>query len=418
MNEFFLHYLWKYQLVEDMETVSGARLEVQSPGEANESEGPDFQNALLRIDGQLWAGNVEIHLRSSDWYVHGHEKDERYDNVILHVVWEHDVDVFRKDNSPIEILELKGKVPGKLLENYMRLTRQKEKWIACESLFEAPMQDALEGWWERLYIERLEGRTEFFSGLLQETNNDWEAVLFYALMKNFGLKVNGETFLRVARSVGFDVVKKIAGKGVVLEAVLLGQAGLLDDADDPYAQRLKDEYSFYKTKYGLNTGTKVHFFRLRPPNFPGIRLSQISELYNRYPYLFRELMQAESIDAYYDLLSVAASGYWDTHYHFGTEGKKSKKKTTRSFIDLLIINTIIPLRFHYYKSLGKDESGRLFEWMRKLPAEKNSIIRNYVRMGLNVPDALVSQALLQLKKRYCDRGNCTACRIGWKVLNR
>ena len=249
---------------------------VTSVGQHNFNSGPDFFNAKLQIGNQLWAGNVEVHIKSSDWFLHNHEQDKAYDSVILHVVWEHDTDVFRKDNTSIPTLQLRDFTNKAVLNNYEKLFSKNGKWINCENDFALVDDFVLINWLERLYFERLERKLETIKMLLEETKNDWEAVLFIMLAKNFGLKVNGESFYSLAKSIDFSVVRKSQSNLTAIEALLFGQAGMLvDDLEIAYYLQLQKEYQFLKQKFKLkNNGVlPIQFFRLRPPNFPTIRLS-------------------------------------------------------------------------------------------------------------------------------------------------
>lgn len=283
MQEDFLHYVWKHKAFSSilLKTASGESIVILKLGEHNHNSGPDFFNAQLNIDSQLWAGNVEIHIKSSDWYVHGHEKDKAYDNVILHVVWEHDTEVFRSDNSVIPTLELKQYVDVNLLTNYKALIQSKS-WINCETHYPEVDDFILNNWIERLYIERLERKSNDILKLLKESKNDWEAVLFKMLLKNFGLKVNGEAFFSLANSVDYTIIRKLQNNILDLEALLFGQASLLeDDVQELYFLDSKERYQYLVQKFQLNNQgvLPLQFFRLRPPNFPTIRLSQFANLF-------------------------------------------------------------------------------------------------------------------------------------------
>lgn len=420
MKEEFLHYLWQYQLFNKKELTStkGISILVQKTGNHNTNSGPDFSNAKLTIGKQVWAGNIEIHLKSSDWYVHNHEKDPAYDNVILHVVWKDDMAIFRSNNTPICTLELKGLVPKELLHNYQQLFQNNTKWIACENNLENIAQFHIDNWLERLYIERLEQKSIYITDLLSKETNHWEAVLFKLLAKNYGLKINATSFAAMADSVNFNIIRKEKNKQENLEALLMGQSGLLSkDYDDVYYNNLKQLYRYQKEKYKLETSKiNVAFFRLRPPNFPTIRISQLANLYVNRVNLFQDLMQENKLENLYRVLNSQTSGYWDTHYSFDKESRKRIKKTTKSFLDLLIINTIIPLKFSYQKHLGSLNFEPLLKLIREVKPEKNSIINKFKQLGIDSQDALQSQALLELKNNYCDKQKCLQCQIGASLL--
>lgn len=387
-------------------------------GEHNHNSGPDFFNAQLSIDGQLWAGNVEIHVKSSDWYLHGHEKDKAYDNVILHVVWEHNTEVFRNDNSVIPTLELKPLVNRNLINNYMALLQSKS-WINCEAHYPEVDEFVLNNWIERLYIERLERKSNDIQKMLKASQNDWEAVLFKMLLKNFGLKVNGESFLSLANSVDYSVVRKLQHNSTDTEALLFGQAGLLeDDIQEAYFLDLKKRYQFLVQKFKLNNQgvSPLQFFRLRPPNFPTIRISQFANLYATEHQLFSKLINATTVDDLYLLFSKTVTEFWTTHYTFKTDSKPSKKNISKSFIDLLIINTIIPLKFCYAKAKDENIEQKLFDLIKSIKIEKNSIVEKFLQMRAMEKNALSSQALIQLKTFYCDKNKCLQCAIGNSLI--
>ncbi len=420
MQEDFLHYIWKHKAFDtkDLKTVNGESVSIKKLGEHNHNAGPDFFNAQLSIDSQVWAGNVEIHIKSSDWYVHNHEVDKAYDNVILHVVWEHDTEIFRKNNSEIPTLELKHYVNKSLLGNYQKLMQSKS-WINCESNFSEVDDFLLNNWLDRLYIERLEEKSEAIEQLLEQSSNDWEAVLFKMLLKNFGLKVNGESFSSLASSFDFSVVRKIQNNVLDIEALLFGQSNLLEeDVQDVYYLDLKERYKFLKQKFKLNNQgvLPVQFFRLRPPNFPSIRLSQFANLCALEQNLFSRVIDFKTKADYYNLLKKEVTDFWKTHYTFSKVSKKSKKQLTESFIDLIIINTIIPLKFSYAKSQGKFIDEDLFKLVKQIKMEKNSIVSRFLEIKKIEKNALNSQALLQLKPQYCDKNKCLRCAVGNSLI--
>ena len=428
MNEDFLHFLWKKQLL-GTDLLLGTQKEkirILDPGEMNNDAGPDFFNAQIKIGEQLWAGNVEIHIKSSDWFLHNHEQDKAYDNVILHVVWEHDTDVYRKDNTTIATLVLKDLVNKEVLNNYEKLflipiAIGTNKWINCEHDFKEVDNFILNNWLERLYIERLERKAKAIEVLLKESKNDWEAVLFKMLAKNFGLKVNGESFFSLAQSIDFSIIRKTQSKQHVLEALLFGQAGLLEfDIEDGYYLSLVNEYKFLTQKFNLkNTQVlPIQFFRLRPANFPTIRLSQLASLYNVKQNLFSKIIKTEDLNEFYDLFEVATPEFWNTHYTFQKESKASKKRVTKSFVDLLLINTILPIKFCYAKHQGVEVDISILKIANAMTSERNSIIDAFNNLKTVSKSSLDSQALIQLKTEYCDKNKCLQCAIGYSLLNK
>ncbi|PCH53875.1 MAG: hypothetical protein COC22_01470 [Flavobacteriaceae bacterium] len=421
MKENLLHFIWKLKLFssKNLQTINGEIISIISTGIRNSNTGPDFLNAKITINKQLWAGNIEIHIHSSDWYAHNHEVDENYDAVILHVVWEHDVEVFRNSNEAIATLELKNFISKGLLNKHEQLFGKTKKWINCEQDIAAINPFVLSHWFERLYFERLEHKSIQIGQLLIKNNNDWEATLFILLAKNFGLKINADAFLNFAQSFDFSIVRKISSKPEQVEALFFGQAGLLlNTSESVYFIKLKAAYEYLQLKFKLISisNNQVQFFRLRPNNFPTIRLSQLALLYSHYQNLFSKIMEINTIQGFYDLLNVSTSKFWETHYTFEKESKQSAKKLTKSFVDLLLINTIIPLKFMFLKSLGESDFSAIIAIIEKIKPEKNTIISNFSDLKIKSNNAFETQALLQLKNEYCNKQLCLQCSIGKELL--
>ena len=375
MREDFLHYIWKYKLLNlgELKTTQNEKVQLLKSGEQNHNTGPDFFNAQIIIEDQRWAGNVEIHVKSSDWYVHGHEKDLNYDSIILHVVWEHDIDVYTKENFVVPTLELNKHLDKNILNNYQKIFSKSQKWINCENVISSVDPFIIENWLERLYIERLEQKSELIQQMLVASKNDWEAVLVKLLFKNFGLKVNGDAFLNLINSMDFSIIRKEKQSLERLEALLFGQAGLLnDDIQEAYYQALKMEFNYLIKKYNLQTNLKsqFQFFRLRPNNFPTIRIAQLAALLNQHQYLFSKIITTTQLNDYYELFNVSVSSFWKTHYSFSSTSKMSGKRLTKSFIDLLLINTIVPLKFIYLKQINKLNEQEILEMVRQIKPEK------------------------------------------------
>jgi hypothetical protein len=420
MQEDFLHYIWKHKAFDtsNLKTTNNEVVTIKKLGQHNFNSGPDFFNAQIFIADQLWAGNVEIHIKSSDWYIHNHENDKAYDNVILHVVWEHDTEIFRNDNSEIPTLELKHYVNKNLIDSYKKLIQSKS-WINCENSFSELNNFHLSNWLERLYIERLERKSADIQLLLKSSNNNWEAVLFKMLTKNFGLKINGESFLSLANSFDFSIVRKLQIESLDLEALLFGQADLInDDVQEVYYKDLQKRYEFLKQKFRLNSQgvLPLQFFRLRPPNFPTIRLSQLAMLYSQRTNLFSEVIALKTKEDVYKVFNIETSKFWKSHYTFSKKSKLTKKLLSKSFIDLLIINTIIPLQFSYAQAQGKPIEDHVFNFMKQLNIEKNSIVSKFLDLKSIEKTALSSQALIQLKGQYCDKNKCLQCAIGNSLI--
>jgi len=422
MKEDFLHYLWKFKKFDtlNLKTFNGEEITIINVGQYLELAGPDFFNAQITIGNQKWAGNVEIHLKSSDWYVHHHERDEAYKNVILHVVWEHDTEIFRKNNTEIPVLELKKYVDAVTISNYQSLISPKS-WIFCEKQIQEIDEFVFKNWQERLFFERLERKSKPIFDLLEQTNQDWEAVLFCFLAKNFGLNTNGEIFFKIAQTIPFSVIRKESFEVENLEALIFGTAGLLDsEKEDNYFKDLKFRYFYLLHKYQLDKSyvEPVQFFKHRPDNFPTIRLSQFANLYHSQQNLFSRINTLNSLKSCYDLFQVSASEYWLNHYQFDKESPKKKKSLSKSFIDLIVINTIIPLQFAFAKSQGKEISDDLIRLFNEVAPEKNAIIDKFNSFGIVSKSAFETQSLLQLKNEYCNKSKCLECSVGIELLKK
>jgi len=422
MKEDFLHYLWKFKKFDtlNLKTFNDEEITILNVGQYLELAGPDFFNAQITIANQKWAGNVEIHLKSSDWYVHHHESDSAYENVILHVVWEHDTEIFRKNNTEIPVLELRKYVEPATIANYQSLMAPKS-WIFCEKQLKEINEFTLKNWQERLFFERLERKSKPIYELLEQTNQDWEAVLFCLLAKNFGLNTNGETFFKIAQSIPFSIIRKESFEVENLEALILGNAGLLDsEKEDNYFKDLKFRYYYLLHKYQIEKKVvePVQFFKQRPDNFPTIRLSQLANLYHSQQNLFSKISTSKSVKKIYEVFHVSASEYWQNHYQFDKESPKKSKMLSKSFIDLVIINTIIPLQFAYAKSQGKEISEDLIELLNEVAPEKNAIIDKFSSFGLKSKSAFETQSLLQLKNEYCNKSRCLECALGMELLKK
>ena len=423
MQEDFLHYLWKYKKFDHTKitTTSNTPISILATGEHNLNSGPDFFNAKIKIGEQIWAGNVEIHLRSSDWYVHRHETDPNYDNVILHVVWEDDIEIFRKDNTSIPTVELKQLVDAKTLITYEDLLKKgSTRWINCELDFFNFDGFTLENWLERVYFERLQAKSLKILELLKQSENNWEEVFYVLLLKSFGSKINADAFENIALNTPFQVIRKIGTSQFQLEALLFGQAGFLEvvSIEDMYFKELQNEYQFLKKKYKLeNYQIQPRYFRLRPDNFPNIRLSQFANLISTNSQLFSKIVKSKTKEEIYSLLQAEVSEYWNTHYTFSKIHKNRSKKLSKNFIDLLIINTIVPIKFCYQKAVGNYEEIDILGIMQDLSSESNSIIDHFEQLRPNTSkNAMFSQGLLQLKLAYCDKNACLKCSLGSKLI--
>lgn len=420
MKEEFLHYIWQYKKIafSNLQTTNKESLTIINVGSYLQQAGPDFFNAQIEIDNQKWAGNIEIHIKSSDWYLHHHERDENYDSVILHVVWEHDTEIFRRDNSEIPVFELKNYVSADLIHQYEKLKGAKS-WIYCENEINNIPQFVFQNWQERLFFERLENKFRPIEAFLLETKNDWEAAFFCFLAKNFGLNTNGDSFFKMAQSIPFSIIRKEAFELENLEAILFGRANLLTvEKEDSYYKDLKFRWDYLQNKYQLSSVhiDPIQFFKLRPDNFPTVRLSQLANLYHFHQNLFSKVIRAKNSHELYEIFSVSVGKYWQTHYQFDKESTRKTKSLSKSFIDLLIINTIVPFQFAYDKIQNKESAEENIMILEQISAEKNAIIDKFQSVGVVAKNAFETQSLLQLKNEYCNKSKCLQCSVGLELL--
>ncbi|MGB2170960.1 MAG: DUF2851 family protein [Flavobacteriaceae bacterium] len=421
MKEDFLHYVWKHQKFppSQLTTTTNEAVRIVHPGRYNASDGPDFLEAQIIIDGIKWVGSLEIHLKSSDWYRHNHQNDTRYDNVILHVVWEDDIDVCRRDGTLVPTLVLSEYIPQNTIQQLRYFFSQKTSFIPCEEQLKQMPLPLFLLWKERLYIERLETKSSDIQSLLKWTNNDWEGVLFILLARNFGLNINGEAFGQIAKSIPFSVVRKIREARKDLEALFLGQAGLVNsDTPTQYAKELWERFSYLRHKFSLPQpeGVRLNFSGLRPPNFPTIRWVQLAALYANSAQLFSKFYSRNRIQTSW-LKEIEVSPFWETHYTFSKSSAKRSKPLSERFIDLLKINTLIPFYFSFEKAMCNDPSEIIIDWIREIKGEENTITQGFVKIGGSNATALDSQAYIHLKKNYCNLKKCLLCAVGVHLLN-
>lgn len=417
--EQLLHYVWKHRMwhTAPLTTTDGREVEVIDVGLHNHNAGPDFFNAKVKIDGTLWVGNVEIHDRASDWYHHGHDHDEKYRNVILHVVGTADRDV--ADNEGRLIPQLVLSVPQQVADNYRELLTA-DQYPPCYRIIPELKPLTVHAWMSALQTERLEQKTQAIKKRVEECNGDWEAAYFVTLARNYGFGINGDAFEAWAKSIPLHNVDHHRDDLFQIEALFLGQAGLLErEGEDDYFLRLQQEYRYLAHKFRMSPidSHLWNFLRLRPQNFPYIRLSQLAVLYyNRHAGL-SALLECETLKQAEEMMKTHVSPYWETHYSFGSESDKNPKNLSISSIRLLIINTIVPVLFAYGRHVGNERlCDRAFDLLEQLQAENNHITRMWAECGLTVQSAGDSQALIQLKKEYCDRKDCLRCRIGYEYL--
>lgn len=421
MKEDFLHYLWKYKKVPlSCQLSTGESLEILSFGQYNILSGADFFNAKLLIGGQQWAGNVEMHLKSSHWYAHGHQQDPAYRNVILHVVWEHDVEVFDSNNQPIPTLELKNIIAPEFFSRYQTSFWAPYQFIPCEKNYKLTSEMMLSSWKKRLFAERLEEKSAFIAEVWQEAQWDWEKVLFLLLLKYFGGVVNGEAFLEIGRHLDFSIIRKECSHPLHLEALFLGRANLLpEEGEHTYIKDLQQHYAYLKQKYNLQDINPIINFRgLRPQGFPTIRLSQLAQVYEQRESLFSKILEITDWHSLLALFKVGVSDFWETHYTFHKVSPKVKKPISATLLQLLLINVLVPIQYFYNKTLGKDITEALIKTIKGLPAERNGVVDAFQHLDAKVETAFDSQVLLQQHKQYCKGKRCLDCAIGIALLQK
>lgn len=421
MKEELLHYVWRVQRFNctHLMTTQGQKINILQFGQHNRDAGPDFTNARIQIGDTLWAGQVEMHLKASDWLKHEHQLDPNYSNVILHVVLEEDIPICHPNGEPIPCLELKSRIPGKVAKMYQRLQHNSD-WIPCQQLLPQVPAITRQIWLDRLLVERLQRRCIYIKDQLTTYKYDWEACLYHCLAKSFGMKVNGDPFERLASHLPLRIIQKHRHNILQLEALFFGQAGLLNQSfTDAYPLQLQREYKFLAHKYQLQPISKNHwkFLRMRPANFPTIRLAQLARLYHQTEHLFSKILAIQHIKEVENLLAIQVSHYWKDHYLFDKPSSSRVKSLGKSSIHLFTINTIAPILFLY----GKEKDQGTFcevalQLLEEIPPESNHIISKWKEVGFTPRSAYQSQALLELKKEYCHPKNCLDCSIGSTIL--
>jgi hypothetical protein len=423
MNEDFLHFIWKYCYynAKSLTTTAGENLEVLRPGEQNTDGGPDFLNARIRIGDTQWAGNIEIHLNSSDWVKHKHNKDKSYDNIILHVVYNNDFIVLRTNKEPIPVFELKELIPHDIYRKYLNILNSKH-WIPCEGLIKQTSPLTIGLWMDRVLIERLERKTESISTILKLHKNSWENAFYIHLARNFGFKLNAEPFEMLSKATPLSNLIKHKNHLFQLEAMLFGQSGLLNkNMRDSYGDSLFQEYSILKQKFDLTplNGHLWKFLRLQPSGFPTIRIAQFASLIYKSTHLFSKILDGSRLTDVEELFEAECSEYWHTHYVFGKESPRRSKRIGRSAIDNIIINTVVPFLFIYGVQKKEDKyKNRAIRFLEQMEGEKNAVITKWKFLGTPVKTAANTQALLELKNNYCALKRCLTCGIGTSMLKK
>ncbi len=424
MKEEFIHWLWKNQFFDGRSLCDreAGSIGVITPGVYNRDSGPDFFNTRLIIGGTEWAGNTEIHVNASDWYRHGHHIDHAYDNVILHIVYNEDADVYTASGR--RLITIRLVFDPVLWENYLDFMNNPSP-LPCSGLIGLTDGFRIKHWLWSIAVERLERKHDDIREILSKTGNDWEETLYRLVTRYFGFRVNTDPFGMLAARLPLKIIRKHSDQLIQVEALLYGTAGLLDEAlfreavNDSYYLLLLREYRVLRAKYSLQPvdGWLWKFHRLRPANFPTVRLSQLAALLSHSDGLFSRVLGCSDRESLRALLSVSASSYWNNHYQFGREVPPVAGRAGRQSADLLIINAIVPLLFVYGKVRQQQEwCDRTVEILDSLPPEKNSVVTDFTRAGLKPESAFASQALLELRNMRCRYHRCLDCTIGSSLI--
>lgn len=419
--EQLLHYVWKHKIfpLKELKTTTGQQVEVIDTGLANTDAGPDFFNAKLKLDGVLWIGNIKIHERSSDWFKHGHHADAGYNSVILHIASEIDTEISRSNGERIPQIQLI--CPEAVRTNYKELL-ETDSYPPCYRIIPSLPPFTAHSWMTALQMERFEQKATLLNERLKRCQGNWEDAFFITLARNFGFGLNGDAFETWAHRLPFRAVDKHRNDLFQIEAIFFGQAGILEDSDgDGYYLRLKKEYTYLQHKFGLipMDASLWRFLRLRPANFPHIRIAQLACLYHRAYGLLSRIMETETLQGVRDILKGGTSEYWLTHYTFGGSSPSRPKTLSNTSLDLLIINTVVTFLYAYGLHKGNRVlCARAGSFLEELKAENNYITRMWEQCGMKASNAADSQALIQLKKEYCDKKKCLYCRIGYEYLKR
>jgi Protein of unknown function (DUF2851) len=422
-TEDFIHYIWKFRLFEreNLQTTTGENIELFSAGLSNTDSGPDFHNARIRIGDTTWAGNVELHIKSSDWHKHNHTHDGAYKSVILHVVYKDDEPITLPDGRRLPTLELHDRISEELYNRYHHLVYGEQQFIPCEGSIRHVDDITLRTWLTRVLVERLEKRSAAVMAALEKNRGDWEETFYQFLAAQFGFKTNALPFELMAKSLPQLTLAKHKDNTLQIEALIFGQAGFLDeDFKDEYPLKLKEEYTFLKKKYNLAPIEKHlwKFMRMRPQNFPTVRLAQFAALIIKSNHLFSKVLEIKDVTYLKKLFTdLNINPYWETHYRFEAESKPSSKMLGESSIEILLLNTFVLFLFCYGKHNQQEYFiNRSLKLLEKLPAEQNNIVTNFDLLGIKVNTAFDSQALLELKNNYCNYKKCLQCGVGNKIL--
>ncbi len=423
MNESFLHYLWQFQYFDKkgLKTTAGEQLLVLKSGILNSDAGPDFSHVKIKVGEIDWAGCVEIHIQSSGWYEHKHNLDKAYENVVLHVVWEENKPVYREDGTRIPTLQLKDRVEPHLINSYQKLINNPSS-IPCEKSFGQVDEIVRHSMIDKALMRRVESKAKLINSLLDQNKGDWEETTYQLLASNFGFKINKDPFVQLSKSLPYKIIQKHCDKPQQIEALLFGQAGfLVTKSKDQYLSALFTEYQFLGKKYSLIDQqlhpTQWKFLRLRPANFPTIRLAQFAALLTTHKNIFSTITELSDYKSLVRFFEIQTSGYWHSHYRFGKKSKTKVAEFGEASRDNIVINTVAPLLVAYGQSHDNwSLVDRAVSVLQSIPAEKNRITRLWQNLGCDSKTAFDSQGLIELYNNYCQRRDCLNCAIGTAIL--
>jgi len=421
MKEDFLHFVWQHQYFEhhDLRTSAGEPLQILDVGKANPNAGADFEQVKIQIGDTIWQGDAEMHIKASDWNKHQHQQNHRYNQVILHIVWQEDEKIFRPDGSALPTLVLEDKIKSNIFHKYQYLQASKSE-IACEKLIDEVENLHKIAMLDKALARRLEEKAFVVKEIWLANQKDWEETTYQLLAKNFGFKINSSQFLLLSQLTPLKYLLKHSDQLLQIEALLFGQAGFLEQTfTEIYPQTLQKEYAFLKAKYDLQAmkADEWNFLRLRPANFPTLRIAQFAQIIRQNANLFSVFLYAEKFKTLQTLFQVGVSEYWQNHYHFGKETSKTAYKLGKNSIENIIINTICPLLVLYAKENNRqDLIDKAISFLEQIPAEKNHITEKWKNIGFSVATAADSQALIEQFKYFCSEKKCLNCNVGVNIL--
>ena len=417
MKEEFIYYLWENRLLHlDLKTTDNEDITILSVGNRNHDSGADFVNARIKIGDALWAGQVEIHVRASDWFKHNHHNDANYDSVILHVVYENDTDSLK-----IPTLEIKDKFDISIFHKYNWFFGSRN-WIPCGEFVGGVQNFTLISWLDRMLVEHLENECKDLDFKLKNNQYDWEQAFYQRLMRYFGLKVNNDSFEYLSRILPLNLLLRHRDNDIYIESMMFGCAGFLErDFEEDYPSLLKRDFMMLRSKFGLKVMplSNWKFLRLRPPNFPTIRIAQLAKIITKNGNMFSKIRDADDIQEIKDLFDIELNSYWDNHFQFDKTSKVERRKILgKTAVDLIIINAIVPMLFYYGHTHSLESyKEKAMSFLEQIEAEDNLIIRNFQNSGVVLQNAFQTQAILYMYKYYCKRRRCLECRI-YSVLSK